>query len=155
MITYIMYLIGAEAGGSSVLQSAIQLIIPAIVSIAVVIVANRATTKGKKIDNKTDIYKVELDQLNKQREALAADNQNLRDDLKEELEDCRRLRAEMGIKMDKQEADAAEMKRKINTIEAELFAWRNGFKTIDGYALVKLSSEQVPPLVETEKKFPM
>jgi len=79
-----------------------------------------------------DTYKAELEQLHIQREQLFTENAEIRTQLKEELAESRQLRSQL-------EQQISELKSKVATIEAELFAWRNGLKAPSGYVLVKIS----------------
>lgn len=120
-------------------ESLLSLIIPGIVSIVIVILTNRGSKQDKQEAGKTDLYKAELESLSKQREAASSENEKLRDALREELEDCRELRRHL-------ETGLEELKVKVNTIEAELFAWRNGLKTPSGFVLVRMPPENAANL---------
>jgi hypothetical protein len=119
---------------STIGETLLSLIIPGVFSILTVFLANKALNRTTKDTNKTDMYKTELEQMQAQRILMSQDNEHLRDALREELEDCRRLRQVLEIRLE-------ELTGKMNTIEAELFAWRNGLRTPGGYVLVKLPAE--------------
>lgn len=83
-----------------------------------------------------ETYKAELEQMSSQRELLYDENVDLRNQLRQELLECRELRHAMEEKI-------TELNSKVNIIEAELFAWRNGLKAPSGYILVKIPDEDL------------
>jgi hypothetical protein len=129
------------------LQTFFQFAIPGIVSVIVVMLTNRATHRDKRESSRTDIYKSELEQMNRQREMVNQENTNLRDALKSELDDCREQRQSM-------DEYIVDLKHLNNTQEAELFAWRNGLKTPIGYVLVRLPLADEPPPTRAIKRKP-
>lgn len=130
---------------SDVTGSLLSLIIPGIISVLIVVLTNRNSRKEKKDLSNSDLYRVELESLNKQRETASLENEKLREALREELDHCRSMRQDM-------EASIDELKIKVNTIEAELFAWRNGMKTPTGYVLVRIPVDLAADLNQTSKK---
>lgn len=127
--------------------SLLSLIIPGIISVLIVVLTNRNSRTEKKDASNSDLYRVELESLNKQREAASVENEKLREALRDELDHCRELRQHM-------EAAIEELKVKVNTIEAELFAWRNGLKTPSGYVLVRIPEDIAATLNPKQKKDP-
>ncbi len=119
-------------------QTLLSLGVSGAVTVLGAFIVNWFTRRNQKDVTRTDIYKAELENMNRQREAVSVENEKLRDALREELDDCRRLRQLMEDKLE-------EMVGKINTIEAELFAWRNGLRTPSGYVLVRIPEEKIEP----------
>lgn len=120
-------------------------VIPGIVSLIVVILTNRNSKIDKDKTIKTDLYKVELESLQHQRESARVENDSLREALKDELEDCRTLRRDL-------EEALQELRVKIYVIEAELLAWRNGLRTPTGFILVRLPENESINLNTNEEK---
>lgn len=119
---------------TDVTSGLLSLIIPGIISVLIVVLTNRNSRKERKDASNSDLYRVELESLNRQREAASAENEKLREALREELDHCRELRQHM-------DAAIEELKIKVNTIEAELFGWRNGLRTPSGYVLVRIPED--------------
>lgn len=89
----------------------------------------------------TEAYKIDAEQVTKQREFLITENQSLYILLKDELEMCRNERLELDITISKHNETIDGLKKRLSKVEIELQAWEMGLKTPKGFILKKIEEE--------------
>lgn len=91
----------------------------------------RALSKEKELE----FYKVKTENLTAEREILTAEEKNLREMLREQLETCK-------IENERLDKEMENLKRRLLTVEQELKAWELGLKVPKGFELIQLDTNE-------------
>ncbi len=139
---YILAALIGAAGDESALVQVLKVIGPALVAGFVALVT---LYFGRKFGNKdkgntirAENYKVDVEQMIKQREFLLTENQSLFLALKDELEKCKEERDSGKVERDNLDTTIDSMKKRLSKVEGELQAWEMGLKTPVGFRLIKI-----------------
>jgi hypothetical protein len=91
----------------------------------------KALLKQKELE----FYKVKIENLTVEREILTAEEKNLREMLRQQLETCK-------IENERLDKEMENLKRRLLTIEQELKAWELGLKVPKGFELIQLDTNE-------------
>lgn len=126
-----------EESGSTIpgpVQDVIPAIIGAITTLITLYITKKFSKAEKKSEEKQHNYRVELDQLVKQREFVIKENEELWHALKLELDLCR-------VEREKLDAEVDSLKSRLTRVEQELQAWELGLKTPVGFKLTRIERD--------------
>jgi len=91
----------------------------------------KAFSKEKELE----FYKVKTENLTAEREILTAEEKNLREMLRQQLEGCK-------IENERLDKEMENLKRRLLTVEQELKAWELGLKVPKGFELIQLDTNE-------------
>lgn len=87
-------------------------------------------------EKELEYYKIKSEGLSFERELLTAEEKNLREMLRQQLETCK-------IENERLDKEMENLKRRLLTIEQELKAWELGLKVPKGFELIQLETTEI------------
>lgn len=87
-------------------------------------------------EKELEFYKIKSENLTFEREILTNEEKNLREMLRQQLENCR-------IENERLDQEMESLKRRLLTIEQELKAWELGLKVPKGFELIQLETIEI------------
>lgn len=87
-------------------------------------------------EKELEFYKIKSENLTFEREILTNEEKNLREMLRQQLENCK-------IENERLDQEMESLKRRLLTIEQELKAWELGLKVPKGFELIQLETIEI------------